>query len=136
MSPVRVQRKRTKGWKAPLCSCGCGKPARYVGRPTKWGNPYRIQPVGNVWCVRDDNGVAYDLLTSGRVETYSKRRAMRRCAELFRDIEFAYRLGMGFYTYPWADIAELRGHDLLCWCSDDQPCHADALLLVANRPRL
>lgn len=30
---VRVQRKRTKGWKMPPKTV-------YVGRPTKWGNPY------------------------------------------------------------------------------------------------
>ena len=33
MTPQRIQRKRTKGWKAP-------EGAVYVGRPTKWGNPY------------------------------------------------------------------------------------------------
>ena len=32
MSPQRVQRRRVKGWRAPVCSCGCGEPARYVGR--------------------------------------------------------------------------------------------------------
>lgn len=25
MSPQRIQRKRTKGWTTPLCSCGCGQ---------------------------------------------------------------------------------------------------------------
>ena len=35
MSPVRVQRRRAKGWRTPLCSCGCGQPARYVGRALK-----------------------------------------------------------------------------------------------------
>ncbi len=33
MSPQRIQRKRTKGWRMP-------EGAVYVGRPTKWGNPY------------------------------------------------------------------------------------------------
>lgn len=33
MSPKRIQRKRTPGWRMP-------KGAVYVGRPTKWGNPY------------------------------------------------------------------------------------------------
>ena len=28
---------------------------------------------------------------------------------------------------------ELAGHDLACWCSLDQPCHADVLLEVANQ---
>lgn len=31
--PKRIQRKRTKGWKMP-------EGAMYVGRPSKWGNPY------------------------------------------------------------------------------------------------
>jgi hypothetical protein len=35
MKPKRIQRKRTKGWKMPPNTV-------YVGRPTKWGNPYRV----------------------------------------------------------------------------------------------
>jgi hypothetical protein len=31
----RIQRKRSKGWKMPPNTV-------YVGRPTKWGNPYKI----------------------------------------------------------------------------------------------
>ena len=31
--PERVQRKRTKGWRLPPNTV-------YVGRPTKWGNPF------------------------------------------------------------------------------------------------
>ena len=37
--PKRVQRKRTKGWKTP-------EGAVYVGRPTKWGNPFSIYECG------------------------------------------------------------------------------------------
>jgi hypothetical protein len=33
--PVRIQRKRTKGWRMPENTV-------YVGRPTKWGNPYQV----------------------------------------------------------------------------------------------
>jgi hypothetical protein len=33
--------------------------------------------------------------------------------------------------YPDA-LAELRGHDLACWCPLDRPCHADVLLELAN----
>lgn len=35
MMPKRIQRKRTKGWRMP-------EDAVYVGRPTKWGNPFRL----------------------------------------------------------------------------------------------
>lgn len=31
--PKRIQRKRTKGWRMPPNTI-------YVGRPSKWGNPY------------------------------------------------------------------------------------------------
>lgn len=33
--PFRIQRKRTKGWRMPAG-------AVYVGRGSKWGNPYKI----------------------------------------------------------------------------------------------
>lgn len=35
MKPKRIQRKRTKGWKMP-------ESAVYIGRPSKWGNPYVV----------------------------------------------------------------------------------------------
>lgn len=34
--PKRIQRKRTKGWRMP-------PNAVYVGRPTRWGNPYPVE---------------------------------------------------------------------------------------------
>ena len=33
MNAQRIQRKRTRGWKMPANTV-------YVGRPTKWGNPF------------------------------------------------------------------------------------------------
>lgn len=33
--PKRIQRQRTKGWQMPENSV-------YVGRPSKWGNPFRV----------------------------------------------------------------------------------------------
>ena len=35
----RIQRKRSKGWKAP-------ENAVYVGRPTQWGNPFDVETYG------------------------------------------------------------------------------------------
>jgi hypothetical protein len=29
-------------------------------------------------------------------------------------------------------LSELTGHDLMCFCDLDQPCHADVLLELAN----
>lgn len=39
--PVRIQRKRTKGWKMPIG-------AVYVGRGSKWGNPFTWANTGKV----------------------------------------------------------------------------------------
>ena len=36
---------------------------------------------------------------------------------------------------PWGRDrvrSELAGRDLTCWCPEDQPCHADVLLEIAN----
>jgi hypothetical protein len=35
MRPQRLQRQRTRGWRKPVN-------AVYVGRPSRWGNPYRV----------------------------------------------------------------------------------------------
>ncbi len=37
--PKRIQRKRQRGWRMP-------ENAVYVGRPTKWGNPFKVGPDG------------------------------------------------------------------------------------------
>jgi hypothetical protein len=37
----RIQRKRTKGWRMPPNTV-------YVGRPTKWGNPFKRGMDGNI----------------------------------------------------------------------------------------
>jgi hypothetical protein len=35
MRPVRIQRRRVKGWRMPPNTV-------YVGRGSRWGNPYRV----------------------------------------------------------------------------------------------
>lgn len=39
--PIRVQRKRTKGWRMPPNTV-------YVGRPTEWGNRFLHEPLESV----------------------------------------------------------------------------------------
>ena len=104
--PKRIQRKRTKGWRMP-------KGALYVGRPTKWGNPFKAEDLN---CQKKEVPVvaahAYGL----------------------------WLRGMGYHNFLIAereillnDLHELRGKDLACWCTIDQPCHADTLLELANQ---
>ena len=112
MSPVRVQRRRTKGWRTPPCSCGCGQPARYVGRGTKWGNPWRVGDIITVLA------------------------PARRGSAYIRDLVATPALAVALYEIAFRPdrvdaIAELGGHDLSCWCPLDQPCHGDVLLSLA-----
>lgn len=70
--------------------------AVYVGRPSKWGNPFQVGRDGDR-------------------------------AEVIR------KFTMWLLERPMmlASTEELRGKDLVCWCSPE-PCHADVLLKIAN----
>lgn len=94
--PYRIQRKRTKGSTLP-------PDAVYVGRPTKFGNPFTTTP---------------DDTPEDRAEI------VRR----YRDwLTHPNRHALV------ADVkSELRGKNLACWCRAGEPCHADVLLEIAN----
>lgn len=109
-APKRIQRRRTKGWRMP-------EGAVYVGRPTKWGNPF----------------AAVDVL-----EAYGGDEARAR-ADCVRSYREAIRRWCGVQEFDViafrpSEIATLRGKDLACFCPLDQPCHADVLLELANAP--
>ena len=122
--PQRIQRKRTKGWRMP-------EGAVYVGRPSKWGNPY---PVDCVVSAR----------VMGRVRQWTVE-SRREAVALFRrwlDRD-PFVPTSGFNVHRTAPSllnvrAELAGKDLVCWCPlvDGEggrvPCHADVLLEIAN----
>ncbi|TGZ14701.1 hypothetical protein DV517_61840 [Streptomyces sp. S816] len=116
MNPNRIQRRRTKGWRAP-------EGAVYVGRPTRFGNPARL--------IHVDNGLIVQWGTNGGVVgTWPTGGAEAR--------RFATELYASWINRPeQADTralfrALLHGRDLTCWCPLDQPCHADVLLAIAN----
>lgn len=106
--PVRIQRKRIKGWRMP-------EGAVYVGRPTKWGNPFPVgsKAYGGFQIPPRPDGPELILGSDRSVEIYQ----LWLLAEVV-----AGRL----------DPRELRGKDLVCWCGEGKPCHADVLLELAN----
>ena len=109
MKPKRIHRKRTKGWKMP-------ENAVYVGRPTKWGNPYII---GGNYADGEHDEIWYDNIDA---ET---------AAEWYRQaIENGISTAVNLTVNEIRN--ELRGKDLACWCRLDKPCHADVLLEIAN----
>lgn len=110
MTPKRIQRKRTKGWRMP-------ENAVYVGRPTEWGNPYEVRDLpGFGWCV----STTYNHLTRILDTCKNKAEATAKVVERYEDYAKGFRLEL------------LRGKNLACWCPLDQPCHADVLLRLAN----
>jgi hypothetical protein len=106
--PIRIQRKRTKGWRMPPNTV-------YVGRGTPWGNPFRIGTDGTAQeCVEKFVNKLIPYRHRGPHNTladYLESDALLRAIEL-----------------------RLRGKNLACWCPLDQPCHADVLLEIANQP--
>ena len=97
--PCRIQRKRSKGWRMPENTI-------YVGRGSKWGNPFRVGHVG-VKNNRDAVRLFYRIID--RPEHHK------------------------FFVFTTERIRlDLRGKNLACWCKDGEPCHADVLLKIAN----
>lgn len=105
--------------------------AVYVGRPTIWGNPFLITRSSDFhglpgsWFVRGEDGSIHHP----HEDTQSAAR--RKAAELY---------GQHVLHDPDARVSvamirdELAGHDLVCWCPEREPCHADFLLAVAGTP--
>ena len=84
--------------------------AVYVGRPSRWGNRWRMdEPLGRE--------LLWDAAT---------------VVDLFRS-DITHREGIWAMWSLASYLAPLRGRDLACWCPLDQPCHADVLLDLANR---
>lgn len=107
----RIQRRRTKGWRMP-------EVAVYVGRGSKWGNPYMARQ-----CYDPALWTVFSRLSGDGVGPAfrSRREAVIEAMRRFR--KHAARF----------DLAPLHGKDLACWCRLDQPCHADVLLELANK---
>ena len=108
-SPARVP----VTWRRP----GGKKPddVVYVGRPSKWGNPFRIgQPLAAHFPGAE--GIARDAAHA--VALFEQHTGPAGMYELDHT----------------ALVHELRGRPLACYCPDGQPCHADVLLHRANQP--
>lgn len=117
MTPQRIQRKRTKGWRMP-------EGAVYVGRPSRWGNPWEIVKQRRTWLDEFAKRTTYGVVDYRRGAWLGTFASEDRAA---------YWAVVGFRRDFEGDLAPLRGKDLVCWCPLDQPCHADVLLELANR---
>lgn len=131
--------------------------AVYVGRPTKWGNPFPINDDGAVWralaCGYLGDAAGRRLaavalhrawLTGSPIESGGAGSEDGGALQFAdgstvsiddhcRGIAAVAAGLMGKLDLPERpDLTELRGRDLVCWCPLDAPCHADTLLAIAN----
>jgi len=140
--PLRLQRKRTKGFKMVGDN---GLPSYYVGRPGPFGNPLKLIAdciyidgshrrglasewiflvPGNAWLLQQ---VYRAMLT----DTFDKL-PFRLDAKIMLDVNHWIK------KMQELDLEELRGNNLFCFCecTEESFCHADVLLELSNKPRL
>lgn len=87
----------------------------YIGRPSKWGNPFshELKSDAPIYCTsRAEAVLCYDQwINGGQQELHDRVKLVRPTIEEIR--------------------AELRGKVLGCWCAP-QACHGDILARLAN----
>jgi len=138
-APVRVQRKRTKGWRMPENTV-------YVGRPSKFGNPFDFSRSEYCWaalsfgCKGDAAGRREASVCAFRdwiAPPWGRRTLSSEEQPKMVTARGEVKLGPKVTAGEAPSIdeikAELRGKNLACWCPLDRPCHADVLLEIANR---
>ncbi len=116
--PERLQRKRTRGWRMP-------EGAVYVGRGSKWGNPFVVD---SPYFVVD---MAAYLKGQPLSEAMWKRYTAQDAVDCYRKW-FRAQVGKSGFSLAYEAETELRGCDLVCWCDPQDVCHADWLIQISN----
>lgn len=111
--PKRIQLSRRRDWRLPP---GAVK----VDRTTRFGNPYRIHERVNL---KQMKRWGWNFSPSGR------KCVCHSSAEAVARFHHALLWDEAIHDFL---RKELGGRDLACWCSPDQPCHADVLMEIAN----
>lgn len=107
--PIRIQLKRTKGWRMPANTVS-------VARPGKFGNIFSVAPKLKIGTP----------ISCGRYVAVPTVEDAVECYRLWLTENLDGR--------ALAEDAkrELRGKNLACWCKEGDLCHADVLLRAAN----
>lgn len=136
--PVRIQRSRQHKQVSPN-----GLPIAYVGRGTRWGNPFRLVKYSDgKWAIKTDGSDrCNELLIKHCHAVYDTRDEAAidaiKCYNFWL-LPYTHKEGslMDFYQSMAnvdAAILSLKGKNLSCWCRLDEKCHADLLIELANR---
>lgn len=116
----------------------------YVGRPSKWGNPFKIV-ADTVYINASHRRNILDkwvFLCDGKNMDY----VVWLYSLLFKENEqwlnyealFKYHLDFLFWQNHFSklDLSELKGKNLACFCKEEYSCHADFLLKIATNNEL
>ena len=121
--PVHIQRSRKKGWRKPDNTV-------YVGRGSKWGNPVKLI----------EDTIYIDASKRRRIldpwiwyNVGDQEDVVYLFEKIITGTQFANKILQYWSDYfSKLDISELKGKNLMCWCSLSEPCHTDILLKLAN----
>jgi hypothetical protein len=155
MTPLRIQRRRTKGWKLPPNTAS-------VTRPGKFGNPFNLKSSSHCWTALH-HGFKADArgrqacsvamfeawVRQGKARIVEcKLVAGKSDEKQVAVVSQSPLIKAGTPPTLYEVRAELHGKNLACWCrlcavhkdgkplgvecADCDPCHADVLLKIAN----
>lgn len=109
--PVRVQRSRQRKQVSPN-----GLPIVYVGRGSRYGNPFKIgEAPPSRWI---------DIFEDSDIDKYSEKLLTRE------DCIYLYKKYMSLEMSEFAECN--KGLNVSCWCSISEKCHGDVLLNIWN----
>jgi hypothetical protein len=121
--PVRLHLSRKKGFNLQeLSRMTNGLRAVNVARPSIFGNPFTVENARDTGYRGTDEAIAelavncFRRWVGGSARDWMGDQSERQRRALLNKIEM------------------LRGKNLACWCKPGAPCHADALIELANRP--
>lgn len=110
--PKRIQRKRTKGFRLPpntVC----------VDRTSRYGNPYRVERVGDLWRVVILDG---EVISEHNTLAEAREEAVRQYSHISPA------------PVTLADLRRIAEADFVaCYCDPDDgmACHGDVLIEAA-----
>jgi hypothetical protein len=116
LTPSRIQRRRTAGWRTPDNTV-------IVTRPSRYGNPFTL-------------AMAYDLGYAQHGDVEQARKAVVGAfEEWLRGNRLMWQSEEGDRARQRLldGLPALRGKSLACYCPEGAPCHADVLLRLAAR---
>jgi len=119
---------RKKGFNLQKASRS-GLPVKYVGRPTKWGNHFRLTKEGFIQYYSTNKEAPNNWIMWSYYGGFDKKDIV----ELYgRWLDGDFQLSDPYLPTP-PNIEELKGYDLACFCSLSSPCHIDAILERIDR---